>query len=214
MKAKVLAAAFFALFAAASAPALSLDLDINAGLLFIGSTGTVVAPSPLLPCIGVSFPISFSGIFFIEPGIDFYGLYYEWTGTRAVPTAVESNAGFFTLAALLSFQAGVRFPVGKALELGGSAGVDFLSRFPIELENNSSASVEGRAPSFAYFYSMWRALYPETRMYIKWKVKESNALLFYARAMYPVFHLWDGEALPFLDQLMISAGIGFTIRLK
>lgn len=211
MKRKALAAALMALFAAA--PVLPVDLDINAGLLFIGSSGIAAAPSPLVPFFGASFPITLGGPFYMEPGIDFYGLYYEYTGTRAVPSGVESAAGFFTAAALIGVQGGVRFALSPALELGGSLGMDLLARIPIELANTSTASVEGRAQAYGYFYGMARFLYPESRIYIKWKVKETNSLLLCVRAMYPVFHLWDGEALSFLDQLMISAGIGFSISL-
>ncbi len=211
MKRKVLAAALMALFAAA--PVLPVDLDINAGLLFIGSAGVAAAPSPLVPYFGASFPITLGSLFYIEPGVDFYGLYYEYTGTRAVPSGVESAAGFFTAAALLGVQGGVRFPLSKTLELGGSLGIDLLARIPIELVNDSPASVEGRAQAYGYFYGMGRFLFPESRIYIRWNVKETNSLLLYVRAMYPVFHLWDGEALSFLDQLMISAGIGFSIPL-
>jgi len=32
------------------------------------------------------------------------------------------------------------------------------------------------------------------------------------RAFYPIFHIWDGENLPFLDQLMIAGSLGFSIR--
>jgi hypothetical protein len=214
MKRKVLVAVLLSAVAASPAFCLSLgELDINAGLLFIGATDPQAAPSPLVPMFGASLPIEIAAPFYLEPGLEFYGLDYMYTGSRAVPTEIESNAGFFTIAALVSLHATLRFPIAEALEIGGSLGLDCLLRFPLELVNTSAASVEGRDPALAYFFGSGRFFYPETRIFLKWQALDFLGLIFSLRAFYPVFHLWDGEGLPFLDQLMLSGTIGFAIRL-
>ena len=65
-----------------------------------------------------------------------------------------------------------------------------------------------------YFYGALRFLYPETRFFLRWHLSDPIELVFNLRAWYPLFHLWDAQALPFVDQLMVSAGIGIAISLK
>ena len=62
-------------------------------------------------------------------------------------------------------------------------------------------------------YGSGRFFYPETRFFLRWHVTEPVDLLVNLRAFYPVFHLWDGSGQPFWDQLMVSFGIGFGIKL-
>ncbi|MGA2764891.1 MAG: hypothetical protein ABSG17_16200 [Spirochaetia bacterium] len=212
MRAKVI---LFALILA-GAPVLSFalsisELDVNVGLLFIGSAPPpgYGAPSPLLQSFGVSMPLRSDGPFFLEPSIEFFGTYYEWTGARAVPTRYESGIGFFTIGSLLSLQAGMLYPVSKSLEMGGALGIDFYLRFPLELQNTAADTSDG----LTYFYTQGRFIYPETRFTTRWHVADGVTLAFTLRALYPLFHLWDGESLPFYDQLMAAFDIGFVIGL-
>lgn len=212
MRAKVI---LFALILA-GAPVLSFalsisELDVNVGLLFIGSAPPpgYGAPSPLLQSFGVSMPLRSDGPFFLEPSIEFFGTYYEWTGARAVPTRYESGIGFFTVGSLLSLQAGMLYPVSKSLEMGGALGIDFYLRFPLEFQNTAADTGDG----LTYFYTQGRFIYPETRFTTRWHVADGVTLAFTLRALYPLFHLWDGENLPFYDQLMAAFDIGFVIGL-
>jgi len=195
----------------AAVPALSFalrlaEVDVNVGLLFIGSTPPG-APSPLVQTIGVSFPIRSDGPFFLEPTIDFFGTYYRWTGTRAVPAPYESGTGFLTIGSLITLQSGLLYTLSKSIEMGGALGVDFLIRFPFEFQNTNTNSGDG----VTYFYTQGRFIYPETRFLTRWHVADGVTLAFTLRAMYPLFHLWDGEGLPFNDQLMAAFNIGFVI---
>jgi hypothetical protein len=65
-----------------------------------------------------------------------------------------------------------------------------------------------------WFYGNGRFFYPETRFFLRWHVSEPVDFLVNLRAFYPVFHFWDGSGQPFWDQLMVSFGIGFGIRLR
>ena len=198
--------------------ALSIDeLDANASLIFIGSNPPSGVSDPNLgipPLLGVSIPIRLSSPFFVEAGVEFLGWYYEWTSSgTAVITQAENGVGFFTIGTIISLQGGVSFPVARVLSLGGALGLDFFLRFPLELQNNSSTVKADESSALSWFYGSGRFFYPETRFFLRWHVSEPVDLLLNLRAFYPIFHLWDGAGQPFWDQLMVSIGIGFGIRL-
>ncbi|HUI71510.1 MAG TPA: hypothetical protein VL354_13400, partial [Spirochaetia bacterium] len=163
----------------------------------------------LVQTIGVSFPIRSDGPFFLEPTIEFFGTYYQWTGTRAVPAPYESGTSFLTIGSLITLQSGLLYSLSKSIEMGGALGVDFLFRFPMEFQNTNTSTGEG----LTYFYTEGRFIYPETRFITRWHVTDGVTLAFTLRAMYPLFHLWDSEGLPFNDQLMAAFNVGFVISL-
>jgi hypothetical protein len=187
-------------------------VDVNPGLVMVFTTDPLAAPSPIAATIGASMPIDITELFFVEPAIDIFGVNYRYTDVRAVPATIEAGDGFFTACILIGALAGARFPLTEVLEIGGTAGVDILVRFPLELVNTSTESVADRDPAVAYFYGGPRFIYPETRVFLRWQVVKQLGLVFSVRALYPVFHLWDGENLPFLDQLIIAGCLGFSIR--
>jgi hypothetical protein len=200
--------------------AISVDeLDVNTHILLIGAftpdseyypTVNPVIEYPL----GVSLPLRIAGPFFVEPSIDVYGMLFQWTYDYgvAMPAPVESAGQFFTLCTLVSLQAGVVFPVSSVISLGGTVGLDFLLRFPLDWWNTDISSTEGRTPALQYFFADGRFFYPETRLFLRWHVSELVDLLFNLRAFYPLFHAWDGQE--FLQEAMLSGGLGFAIRLK
>ncbi len=194
------------------------ELDANAGLILIASSppSDFVDPTHAVsPLFGVSVPFRIGGgPFFVEPGLEFLGTYYEWTGNSAVLTQMENGVGFFTVGALLSLQGGASWPVARDVSLGGAIGLDFLIRFPFELQNTGSTVKSDQGEALSFFYGKGRFFYPETRFFVRWHLSEPVDLLVNLRAFYPVFHLWDGDGQPFWDQLMVSIGVGFAIRLK
>ena len=220
MKVKV-ACLLLALCAAVPAvPALSLtDIDANASIMGIGTyppSTTYGGPNPALTyLVGASLPLWLTNVFFLEPGLELFGTLYEWTydyGT-AVPTIEDAAGSFYTLGSLISSQAGVSFPVSKVVSLGGSVGLDFLLRFPLEFFNPLPQSVNGRQPALGYFFGDGRFFYPETRLFVRWALSPAMSLVVNLRAFYPLFHAWDGLGQPFLDQFMGTAGIGLAFRL-
>ncbi len=215
------AAAVLLLLACAAAPGFSLsitELDANAGVVFIGSNPqpAPVGQDPMLgipPLLGVSVPLRLSGPFFLEPGLEFIGWYYDWTGSNAQITQAESGSGFFTLGALLSAQAGVSLPLGPVISLGAALGLDFFLRFPLELQNTTPQNKSDQGSALGWFYGAVRFFYPESRLFLRWHISEPVDLVFNVRAFWPVFHLWDGSGQPFWDALMVSGSVGFAIRL-
>jgi hypothetical protein len=206
--------------AAVSSLSLSIDeLDANASLLFIGSNPPSAATDPNLgipPLIGVSIPFRLSGPYFVEAGVEFWGWYYTWidSSSIAVITQAENGQGFFTMGAIISLQGGMSWPISSVLSLGGAVGLDFLVRFPFELQNTSSTVKDYQNSALPWFYGSGRFFYPETRFFLRWHVSEPVDILVNLRAFYPVFHFWDGAGQPFWDQLMVSFGVGFGIKLR
>jgi hypothetical protein len=209
--------ALFLLLPCAAASALAVtELDANVSALFIGSNpqGGVVDPAlGIAPLFGVSVPLRLSPPFFLEPGLEFLGWYYDWTGSNAQITQAENGLGFFTIGALLSMQAGISYAVSPVIALGGALGLDFLFRFPFELQNTSPNVQADQGSALGWFYGAGRFFYPETRFFIRWHISDPVDLVVNLRAFYPVFHLWDGSGQPFWDALMVSGGVGFAVRL-
>jgi hypothetical protein len=202
--------------AAASGLSLSItELDANASLAFIGSNPLGGLVDPMLgiaPLLGASVPLRLSGPFFFEPGLEFLGWYYDWTGSNAQITQAENGSGFFTIGALLSFQAGASLTVSPVISVGAALGLDLLLRFPFELQNTAPSVKTAQGDALAWFYG-GRFIYPETRFFLRWHLTEPVDLVFNLRAFYPVFHLWDGSGQPFWDALMVSGGVGFAVQL-
>ena len=216
MRMKVVILVIGALLAAASLSALTMDeLDVNLGLIHIGTTDPAAqGPSIITPLFGVSLPLGLGGPFFLEPMLEFYTTYYLWTGTAVAPAALETGGNaFLALGTLISLHGGLRYAVSPAITLGGSVGVDFLLRFPIEFLSNDPNRSADTGSALSYFFGMARFFYPETRLFLKWQLTNPVGLVVSLRAWYPLFHLWDGQNLPFLDQFMFSGGIGIAIRL-
>lgn len=216
-----------ALLAVACAVTLSAPAAVSAltfrqailepGLLLVGNTDEPsTGPTPLVQAqsLGVSVPLQISGPWFFEPAAILFGTWYEYTGTRAVPGASESGDSFFVLGALLAARAGAEFPVSKSVSLGASAGLDLLVRIPVDLAWGAASRTDDRRASLEYFYGGGRFLYPETSMFLRWALTEKLGLSFSVRAMHPVFHLWDGEGLSYLDQLLLAGQVGFSYTFR
>jgi hypothetical protein len=212
-----------ALLLAALAPLPAFPLSptetvITTTLMLIGNTDelTSTGPTPvvMVQSLGASVPLAISGPFFLEPSLDLFGTWYERAGTRFVPGAIESKKSFFVLGALLGVRAGAAFPVSPRVSLGASLGLDLLLRFPIDFEVDAAGRKDDRSASYGYFYGMGRFLYPETSLFCRWRIADKFGLVLSLGARHPVFHLWDGEGLAYLDQLVLGGGLGFTYSLR
>ena len=219
-----LAALALALCAPVAAPSLAIPAVVpEVGLLWIGNfdtrASTGLAPSPLTGMIGVSVPLvlpSPGSPWLASVGLDVFGTYYEWDTVvgRAFPTEAESGAGFYTVGLILGPRVGVVAPLGGAVTAGAVVGLDLLLRFPLELCNSDPLSVAGRLPALGYFFGKGRFFYPETGLQVAWKATDAITLEFGARVLWPLFHLWDGQGVPFADELMVSGALGLRIALR
>ena len=215
MRAKVVIAVIAALLAASSLSALSMDeLDVNFGLIYIGTANPgALGPSILTPLYGVSLPMQLNAPFFIEPMLEFFTTYYRWTGTDVAPAAMETGDGFLTLGTLLSLHGGARWAVSPAVTVGGSVGIDFLLRFPIEFLMADQNSAANTSAGLGWFFGAARFIYPEARAFLKWQVTNTIGLVFNLRAWLPLYKLWDTPSYPFPDQFMFEGGVGLALKL-
>ncbi|MBA7698200.1 hypothetical protein ES703_106875 [subsurface metagenome] len=184
-------------------------IQLDGGLLLIGNTEQEAAPHPLLPTVGLTLPLISGPLFYTETGFLLFGTYYQYENQRATPVELE-NQGFLVIAALIDARLGLRFSISRIFKLGGSAGLGLLLRAPIPLFPDARSNV---GPTLSYFYG-FRFLYPETELFAQIAVSKDFDLKLSFRAYYPIFHLWDGENLPFFDQFMVSALVGIIYYIR
>jgi hypothetical protein len=81
----------FMSFLLSGVPLPALDtFELDGGLFFIGSTDPDSAPSPILPAVGVTFPIQRKlWIFNLEYSFLLTGTYYQYANDRASPAEPE-----------------------------------------------------------------------------------------------------------------------------
>jgi hypothetical protein len=200
-----------AAFSALSCQAIGLEyVSVDAGMLFIGNSDTRSAPSPFIPCIGASLPLFFEdGSFYVLPRLLLTYTDYLFTGTRPAPAEAE-NAEHFVLFTILDALAGYRLKISAAIELGFLAGFSLVLRIPVAYTD----TLTGETGNYtSYFYGGLRFLYPDTEVSIKWNATTGIGLMFSLKALWPAFHLWDSETLPFYDQLFVSGLLGINISL-
>ncbi len=197
----------FFLFPLCLTPALD-SYTIEGGLQLLINTDQDSAPSPLLPAIGFSRPFWQRGIYTLNGGVLFFGTYYQYQDNRALPAELE-HRDFLVLASLVDARIGPEFIINERLKAGAGLGLALFIRLPIPLFDDIK---DDFAPLLGYFYG-GRFAYPETEIYAAWKLHDKFEIKTSIRVLYPIFHLWDGENLPFIDQMLISGLIGIRYTL-
>jgi hypothetical protein len=187
-------------------------IDARTGLLWIGSAGngTVVAPSPLLNYWGASLPLNLTGSLSLVPELDLYGTQYQLLGTRAIPTEIEYKSSVFMLGAILDPEFRYTFTISKLLAWGITASPMFVFRIPTRSWDLGPTDI---ASITKYLYAKGRFFYPGVGGFFDWQVFPNIGLEVRVRSFFPVFHLWDGEGLPFYDQLMVDGSIGLRFKI-
>ncbi len=187
-------------------------IEIDTGLLYLGNSETDSAPSPILRTVGLTVPLLKMNLFTIRTGIDFWGNYYAYNGTRALPQEIEApgDRWNWVLSTLIDTRFGMEYAFNSTILAGADIGLAFLLRFPIV---SSDVAKNDRLALMQYLFGKGRFFYPSNDIYLTWNVYEKFSLSFNLKILYPLFHLWDGESLPFYDQLIVSGLIGFVIKL-
>jgi len=188
-------------------PALD-SYTVEGGLQLLINSDQDSAPSPLMPTIGFSRPFWQRGIFTLNGGALFFGTFYQYQNNRALPAELE-HRDFLVLASLVDARIGPEFIITNRLKAGAGLGLALFIRLPIPLFDDIK---DDFAPLAGYFYA-GRFAYPETELYAAWKLNDKFELKTSIRALFPIFHLWDGEDLPFVDQMLISGLIGIRYTL-
>jgi hypothetical protein len=182
-------------------------LEVDGGLVWIGNADPDSAPSPLLPALGLNFPLVVERRWGLDLGFLLTGLYYEYAGGRAIPAELEQR-DFGVLAVLGDVRWSYFVPIGAKVRLGFSAGALVFLRVPVPLGPDASADF-----GQALVYLLARSLYPETGLAVRFPLLPSFDLDFELRAAWPWFHLLDGEPYAFWDQMVASAVLGIVYKL-
>ena len=202
-----------------SAYALTAEsVDAYGGVLWIGNgAGTVDAPvgapSPLLTTYSVTVPLRVSRFFLFVPGIDVFGTRYgfEPGSTKAVPVEIEYASGVWELGLVISPAVAFDLPLRGGSHLGVFAGTSFVLRAPIVVWPETATDLRGQVAQ--YHYGAGRFFYPEAGLYFQWLAFDNLSVALRGKVLFPLFHAWDGESVPFYDQLMVSGAVGFRFLL-
>ncbi len=176
-------------------------------VLWLGNSDTDSAPSPLLGVVGGGIRFSLSNSFSFQPELGFYGMEYFYRDGKAYPAEIEYKDAVGVIGILLDPLLYYRYPLkGEELVLNGGFGPAFSFKIPLIPHGEAPTNEVG-----SYFLSGGRFLYLELRGTLDWTITRALGLSVRLRALFPVFHLWDGEGVPFYDQLFFGAGIGLRI---
>jgi hypothetical protein len=204
--------ALLLLLSASRLSAIKLDrIEVHGGLVWIGNSDELSAPSPLKGISGVSLYLPISDTLLFSPGLDFYTCeYFENPAGKIVPADKEQNDAAGVLGLSLKIPLIYTLGINEALVLHVGGGLNFLFRIPISSALYGDPDVENIQ---SYFFSDARFLYPETNIGLEWLYGKRTAFIFQLNTLYPIFHWWEDENNPFYDQMMIKLLAGLTIKL-
>ena len=189
------------------------SIDILGGMLWIGNgerpDETTGAPSPLSQEIGVSLPMPLGSLFVLDPGIYLYGMEYGYDeGPRPRPIQIE-NREMFVLNWIVDLTLLVPFRVIDRLFIAPGISLTGIFRLPLIVapgEEDSSSDMN------SYFYGSTRYFFPGACIKASWDFSDRFACLVKTGTRLPVFHFWDGESVPFYDQMQVYLDIGFSYK--
>lgn len=201
------------LFITASASAVNVtDIDARLGLLLMSngyvtdSAGNQVQfseVSPLLGAVGGDVALSINSRFSFRPALDIYGLEYAETASgKVVPTQAETKNAALVLSLLLSSPFSISWQLNPALTISAGFSPTLLIRFPVI----SYGSPDLTAIT-SYFYKDARFVYPEFDGTFDYAFRTWLHIVVNLRVLLPVFHIWDGESVPFTDQMVVAGSI-------
>jgi hypothetical protein len=184
------------------------DISFFYDVLWLGNSDDDSAPSPLLGVVGGGIRFRLSDVLLFAPEIGFYGAEYFYREGKAYPAEIEYKDAVGVLGILIDPLLYYQYPVRNNLTLNGGFGPAFSFKIPLIPHGDAPSGEVG-----GYFLESARFLYLEARGSLEWKFTEALGLTVRLRTLLPVFHLWDGENVPFYDQLFFGGGIGLQINL-
>jgi hypothetical protein len=200
----------FMSFLLSGVPLPALDtFELDGGLFFIDSMDPDSGPSPLLPAIGVTFPIRRKlWIFQLETSLLLTGTWYQYTNGRASPAEPE-HRDFATVCILSDFRGAYTFLKRESFSLGADVGLAAFLRLPIPVAPDA---VQDLGKTLTDFY-VFRFVYPETGIFGTYRILENLDLKLAVRACWPLYLLWSPDDPPFPEGLLVSGLIGLIWQL-
>ncbi|MDC7226214.1 MAG: hypothetical protein PQJ61_05575 [Spirochaetales bacterium] len=216
----------FSFILLAAIPSAGFSADFNADLegveLIVGNAiilnaedvSVSDAPSPIKAFFGVSVPMTFTDIFYFEPGFRVYSTYVTLETVdgefKAVPAAVDTVDRMSVFNCEIRPELGAIFHLNEKISMGITGAPVFTLRFPLTAYDEADS--DDKATIREYYYSNARFLGLWAGGFFSWSFGESTTLRLKAGTNLPVYHLWDGDDAAFYDQMIIEPEIGFVFR--
>jgi hypothetical protein len=182
--------------------------------------------SPLLSFPGLGVGLRLSELLSLEPGLQIYAKDYIYieAASKAVPTQIETGPAAGPVGSVVGFIVSPSFRFGWALGNGrdtsgnaegssSSTGVtagfgatpNFLIRlvFPIEGSDVS--------PIRRYLFGSARFFRPSVSGFLDYRFSDRFGVGVELRSLIPVHHIWDGESLPFWDQMHVGGALRISL---
>ncbi len=185
------------------------DIEARGGIIWIGNGYTVDKNgnpvqwsdvSPLVGTVGIGIGIPISQGLSARPALDLFGIQYaQTTSGKVVPTQIETANAVLMIDALLSVPLTYTWNLNSSLSISAGASPSLLFRIPTLSYGNPD-----RGAITSYMYQSARFFYPEVQASLLYKFQKTFQFGIALRGLFPIFHLWDGEGMPFWDQMMIS----------
>lgn len=187
------------------------SLTLEGGPLFILNTDDEGAPSPILPSIGISGEIDNGNNSYYLPSVNISWNYYQLSDEDSAvvqPAEIEYADSLLLLNLLIDYPYSIRYQLKESLSAGWLASPAIMLKIPLKAWGDGESQ---RGDILGYFYG-GRFIFLEAGGYLIWNYSEKNSFKTSLSTYLPVYHLWDGR--PFLDEVMIKLGFGFSFNLK
>ena len=185
-------------------------ISVDIGLTWAGNLDSAGILNPIFLGAGCSYFLHLTswGLYY-KPRIFFFGSNYIATENRVLP-AEDEIGEFFVLTGNIDNFVGVHFKISKDFEWGAGIGLAVLLRLPISLFEDTETEISSY---YSYFYGKGRFALPGAELFFTWNFNKYSSLSITIKGMFPLFHLWDGEGLTFIDQLHLQGLAGFMFKI-
>ena len=194
-------------------------------LFFPDDNGNASAPMPILPSLGGGASYSLTDLLALELTLDLYGTTYDYDVNlqRAIPSNDEFRSAF-VVGAILGMQPVFRFrPMGDKFTIRAYPGLGFDLRMVFRAygikddekhTNNGNPDTkltvgEARKKISSYLWG-GRFVYLFLGGGMDFPIMEEFQLGFDLRVWIPVWRIWTGENLPFIDSFRFGVGFKLT----
>ena len=200
----------------------AIEWSVRGSILFFPeNNGNASAPMPILPSLGGGASYPLSDLLAMELSLDLYGTTYDYDVglKRAVPANDEFRTAF-VLGILVGFQPVFRFyPMGEKFTIRAYGGLSFDLRivFPAyglkdgsphtnnKVGNTGLTIGEARKEITSYFWGNGRFIFPFIGGGMDFPVLDMK-LGFDLRIWLPLWRIWSGENLPFIEGFRFGVG--------
>ncbi len=159
-----------------------------------------------------SYPLGDSPVLDLRPNLVLWRSWYYWTlAGKAVPVGVEDR-DVWLLGILLDLPLTFHRPLGKDMEY--SAGLGLCLNLRLGFKADAAESDATVAKINSYLWSSARFIMPTTSAGLSLRINDKLSGNLGIKVYWPVYNLWAGEGLGFLDQAMATLSLSIGWRPK